>query len=235
MNRPPLPLGQPATSLGAPHGRHAESRPLSRRQFVQTSLAGSLAGALGAWAPQASAAPGPRARPLPLHAAVCDGRFAAAERFANVARGQQLPIRALRGDVTDLWYHELHPLWSERPAPIAGLTAYAALFCLEELARDHRMRVIYRALHRPLSTGEVEHLVALPGEVSMGVAPHWSADWPAEVAAMIARVEHRSGWAGLAPAPRAMELRCVTPAAPRTTSSPEITLYSWVIAPPARA
>ena len=217
--------------------------PVSRRQFVQTSLAGSLAGAVATWAPhctnassfgtapraaQASAPScGAAARGTGLHAAVFDERFDEAVRFGQAARERGLTIRGLRGDVTDLWYRELHPLWKERRAALAGLTAYAALFCLEQLAWDHRMRVVYRAAHRVLADGGIEHLVSAPEKIGMRAALQRTRDWPQQLASMIARIESRRAWSGLPAAQRALEL-------PYGAREPVLTLHSWVIAEPAR-
>jgi hypothetical protein len=270
---------------------------VSRRQFVQTSVAGSIVGALATWAlsdqtswgsarglpagrePRELSAPRPRlaADRIPLHAAVFDERFAEAVRFGAAARERGLGVRGLRGDVTDLWYEELQPLWTHRAVPIAGLTAYAALFCLERLAWDHRMRLIYRGAHTPLENGQVEHVLALPKGISVPIrtsepailgasavldaardapighgvdtardASAAHADWPVEIASMIAQIESRGGWTGLPQAHRSTELRCRTPRAPLVRDAalahgaspapvaPQ-TLHSWVIAPPRRA
>jgi hypothetical protein len=189
---------------------------MDRRQFVQTSVAGAIAGALGAWALSDESSWGstrglpagrePRELPAPqpglaagrilLYAAVFDERFAAAVRFGAAAREQGLRIRGVRGDVTEFWYEELQPLWKQRALPLAGLTAYAALFCLERLAWDHRMRVIYHAAHTTLSNSDVGHVLALMRNAQ--AAPAAS---------------------------------CVRGAAPVGGA----TLHSWVIAPPRRA
>ncbi|MGH8228063.1 MAG: hypothetical protein ACREU3_09210 [Steroidobacteraceae bacterium] len=76
-----------------------------------------------------------------LRLVLFDERFAAACRFGKAMRRNGLPVRAIRGDVTDVWYSRLHPLWKREPAAVAGLTAYAAMFCLERLARDHGLRM----------------------------------------------------------------------------------------------
>lgn len=76
-----------------------------------------------------------------LRLVLFDERFAAACRFGEAMRRRGLPVRAIRGDVTDVWYSRLHPLWRREPAVIAGLTPYAAMFCLERLAWDHGLRM----------------------------------------------------------------------------------------------
>jgi hypothetical protein len=77
--------------------------------------------------------------------AVYDERFAEARAFAAAAAARGWPVRAIRGDVTELWFHELDPRWRQGPAAIAGVTDPAALFCLETLARDRGLRLAARA------------------------------------------------------------------------------------------
>jgi len=63
-------------------------------------------------------------------------------------KATRLGLRTLsfsNGDATDLWYHELDPIWREQPIAIAGLTRFGPLFVLERLAWDRGMRVVYRA------------------------------------------------------------------------------------------
>jgi hypothetical protein len=48
------------------------------------------------------------------------------------------------GDVTPVWSNTLRPLWRTGEARVAGVTRAPALFCLEQLARGMRHRVISR-------------------------------------------------------------------------------------------
>ena len=48
------------------------------------------------------------------------------------------------GDVTPVWSGTLRPLWREGEARVIGVTRPSALFCLEQLARGMRHRVISR-------------------------------------------------------------------------------------------
>ena len=52
---------------------------------------------------------------------------------------------APRGDVTDVWFHDLAPRWKQGPAAVAGVTAHNSLFVLERLAWDAGLRVTARA------------------------------------------------------------------------------------------
>jgi hypothetical protein len=224
--------------------------PLNRRRLIQAGLAGSVTAALAAWvgpgalaqlwATDGSEARGradspsstPNSAPrIPLHAVLVDERFAEAASFGASARLKGLSTRVVRGDVTDLWYGELYPHWKERAAPVAGLTAYAALFCLEQLAWDHRMRVIYRGAHSRGADGRVEHVLAGPQRIVQAIGSTARCDWAAQVASSIAAVESLGGWTGFAPASGAYERRCFTENAVHSPA----TLYSWVIALPARA
>lgn len=237
---------------------------VNRRRFIESGVAGSLASAFAAWGPPAEAlagsalqgdeTPGGSAvqglhssratgtdQRVPLHATVFDERFAEAVRFGREARRLGLAVRSLKGDVTDLWYAELHPLWKRQSRPIAGLTAYAALFCLERLAWDHGMRVVYHGEHARLASGAVEHVLhGPPGrpEAQKALATPGALDgrldWPAQIASLIARTESRSTWSSMPPAHRAGGTRVLTAgsALGQRVGQP---LHSWVIAPPARA
>ncbi len=243
---------------------------VSRRRFIESSVAGSLTGAFAVWGSDAEAASstlrggeisgpaGVESRAwsretntsprVPLYAVVFDERFADALRLGREAARLGLPTRGLPGDVTDFWYAELHPLWRRQARPIAGLTAYAALFCLERLAWDHGMRVVYHGEHTPFSSGEVEHVLygsagwlgpetlAAPGD------GYHRVDWPVQIASLIAVKEARSTWSGLTPARRGAATRVRVMGAPpvrRVNDAREQRvgqpLHSWVIAPPARA
>jgi hypothetical protein len=76
-----------------------------------------------------------------------DNRFAAARSFGRAAAWRGESVHGFDGDITNVWFHDLDPRWRKSPAAIAGFTAHGALFCLEQLAWDVRMRVVYRAEH----------------------------------------------------------------------------------------
>ncbi|MGB6450429.1 MAG: hypothetical protein WBE92_06735 [Steroidobacteraceae bacterium] len=235
---------------------------VNRRRFIESGVAGSLAGAFAAWGPPAEAltgaalpvdeAPGESAlqgsgssgatgidHRVTLHATVFDERFVEAVRFGREARRLGLAVRGLKGDVTDLWFTELHPLWKRQARPIAGLTAYAALFCLERLAWDHGMRVVYHGEHARLASGEVEHVLHGPlGSPEAGEALatplDGRVDWPVQIASFIAQRQLRSTWSGMPAARRAAVTRLLTAGSARGQGVGQ-PLHSWVIAPPARA
>jgi hypothetical protein len=97
-----------------------------------------------------------RAR-LAFHRAVFDERFAECRGFAAELHSAGVVTSAIRGDVAKLWYDDLRVHLRENRLPVAGVTDRAALFCLEELARDVGMRVIFRADHLINQSGHAQH------------------------------------------------------------------------------
>ena len=83
-----------------------------------------------------------------LYKVLFDQRFAASRDFGREAQWQGKAVQGFNGDITNVWFHDLHPRWQRGAAAIAGLTAHGALFCLERLAWDVGMRVTHRAEHR---------------------------------------------------------------------------------------
>ena len=109
----------------------------TRRRFVGV---GSAVLAVAAVHPMRSAA----AIPFTPFRAIYDERFEAGRRFASDAIERGWVTRAIRGDVTQVWFHELAVRWKRGPAAIAGLTTPQSLFVLERLAWDVGMRVAVR-------------------------------------------------------------------------------------------
>jgi len=196
----------------------------SRREFLQIGIAAS------AWplATQTARATGfglggtasVGVPYLPLYKVVYDTRFAASVAFGRRAASLGAPVHAIQGDMTSLWFDDVYHRWKTSPVAIAGLTAQGPLFCFERLAWDQGLRVVFRAEH-----GAAEHVLSGPesllGDARDALA---NADWAAEMAAVVTRCP--SGRAEIGSA----SVGC----APGSGVSDE-PLYSWVIAPAARA
>lgn len=190
----------------------------SRRELLKAGLAASAL-PLAASAGLANAEPSAAA--VPLYKVLYDTRFAASVAFAERAAARGLAVLGMDGDVTPVWYHDLYHRWRQAPAAVAGLTAHGALFCLERLAWDHRLRVVYRGEHSA-APGGVAH--RLDGPAPMLSAAHAATDsaWCTALADIVAECPGgpsarrtaflMTGCAGVAPA-----------------GEP---LLSWVIAPP---
>jgi hypothetical protein len=82
-----------------------------------------------------------------LYKAIYDRRYAGALAFAAEMQNRGVNAEPIDGDITNVWFNDLALRWRESPVAIAGVTAPEALFCLEQLAWDHRMRVISRQPH----------------------------------------------------------------------------------------
>jgi hypothetical protein len=195
----------------------------SRREFLRIGLAAS---ALPVAARAGSAFETNAAAAIPLYKVLYDTRFAASVAFARRAAARGLAVHAMGGDMTSFWYDDLYHRWQQGPAAIAGLTAHGALFCLERLAWDQRMRVVFRGEHAVTGDGCVAHRLEGPAPLlPMATAAAEGRSWAAELAEVVAecpdgRFERGSARARTADA-------AVLPAG--------ATLFSWVIAPVVRA
>jgi hypothetical protein len=110
---------------------------------------------------------------------VFDERFPDSVAFARQMQMLGATVHGITGDITDFWFGELHGRWTKEPVAVAGLTLHGPLFCLERLAWDHRMRVVYRAEHRLRSDGRIEHALSGPAGMLkqaaelLGGGPEW--------------------------------------------------------------
>lgn len=127
----------------------------NRREFMQMSLAASALPVL--------AAPGvapKRQEREPAWGVVAEAASPLASVFRVEAARLGLPVWEIHDDIADLWYRDLWLRWKEAPRILAGVTLSTSLFCVETLARDHQMRVWFRAEHNRLRGGGVEHVVS---------------------------------------------------------------------------
>ncbi|MEY4761993.1 MAG: hypothetical protein RLZZ200_1849 [Pseudomonadota bacterium] len=122
-----------------------------------------------------------------FHAVLVDSRHPESVRFGARLSAQGVRILALSdGDLTSAWLADIAPAWRRSPVPLAGLTTSSTLFCLEQLAWPHGMRVVFHAEHvlEPAqATGHVMHRAA--GE-SASLRGPW---WPSTVADLVAAQE----------------------------------------------
>jgi hypothetical protein len=127
--------------------------PLSRRDFVTGCLAS--AGIAAALAPHAAVASAyPAAGHSALRLGLFDSRFPAAVAFSRAMARRGVALAPIHGDVTAVWFEQLDPLWRRESIRVAGMTTASTLFCLEQLAWDHGLRVAFRGTHEPAPLGE---------------------------------------------------------------------------------
>jgi hypothetical protein len=128
------------------------------------------------------------------------------------------------GDITSLWLNEIRATWSLKPAALAGLTTPAALFCFEQLAYAHGLRVVFHAEHVALPDGRVEHQLHRSGPVADLAVDDLARSrqrWPARLADALSG---RSKPRGRRPGPSLAALQPVIPEGATL-------LTSWIIAP----
>lgn len=190
----------------------------NRREFLQLGIA---AAALPV-APHA-ASPAAGVSVTPIYKAIYDTRFPESVAFARRMAERGIATHAIDGDVTALWYHDLYHRWREGPVAIAGLTAHGALFCLEQLAWDQRMRVVFRGQH-DFGLLSVDHRFSGPRDLLRGLALRDVA-WSERIADLIAACPSAHVEIG---ACEAATLRVEHQARQREE------LHSWLIAPVTR-
>ena len=205
----------------------------SRREFLQAGLA-SLAlpiTARAALSPEIFSFAG-EPPSIPLYKLVFDERFAASRAFASEAKSLGAAVHGIKGEITDLWFNDLYARWKQGPAAIAGLTAHGPLFCLERLAWDQRMRVVFRAEHSYRPDGHIEHALAIPESMARraselsGRGQHW----PIWMANLVTRCPE-----GLSPSQAQSSKTKIFVSLANSADDAAEPLISWVIAPLVRA
>jgi hypothetical protein len=157
-----------------------------------------------------------------------DSRFTSSRAFGAAAKSAGRVVTALQGDVTGVWRHHLRPQWAAGCA-IAGMTTASSLFCLEQLAKDHWMRVVVRVEHRGSTPGILAHRVtaAEPMLSRTCAALTTARDWPDRLFGVFTscvRAKDRPRLTGLASSPEQPSRgEPVSPVA-------EADLVSWIIA-----
>lgn len=202
----------------------------SRREFLQAGIA-ALALPITAHAALSPTAAGngekaPRA--TPLYKVIFDERFPASVAFGAEAKNLGLPVHAIRGDITDLWFHDLDAQWKKEPAAVAGLTAHGPLFCLQQLAWDHGMRVVFRGDHNYLPQDAIEHVLTGPESALRHAAllKGTGDGWAARTAHLVANLPEGAA------SPAKITVRGCAKAPANLEAEG---LISWVIAPVAGA
>jgi hypothetical protein len=110
----------------------------NRREFLQAGITVSLLPLLSRRAYAAAALKG-------VDTVIFDQRFPKARDFSQQVAQAGMNCVAIKGDITDLYFHDLALRWNRGPTTILGLSTKASLFCLEMLARDRGMRLHYFA------------------------------------------------------------------------------------------
>lgn len=194
----------------------------TRRQFLQGSLAvgGAALASLSFAGSRIASMIGPPPPRLTLQGVVFDPGQTQSAAFATAAKRQGLKAFPIGDDITPVWA-QLVELWRTTPVPIAGLTTHTPLLLLEQSGRDHGLRTIFRAEHRPGDDGQITH--SLSGAPEIIAAFRLAARREPGFGTCLAHA-----FAQCPAQPGERESRSLrTPA----NGPPTGTLYSWVLAP----
>ena len=192
----------------------------NRREFLQIGASATAWPLLSRAAHAAGvAAPPPAIR---IATVVYDTRFAECVAFADRCAALGLTPRAIEADMTRLWFDDIYHRWQREPAALAGLTAHGPMFCFAELARDVRMRVVFKAEHRVTGAAAAHHVTGPVSMVDDALAACGGTRFGASLADVVSRCPRgrteivAAGTSRLEPAPD------------------EDALYTWIIAPATR-
>lgn len=166
--------------------------------------------------------PGFKSTPA-LYKVIFDDRFQESRSFAKEANRFGSTTFSINGDITEVWYRDLYLKWQQKPVAIAGLTTAASLFCLEQLARDQQLRVVFRADHNYRADGSVEHTLSGPHSLiqqEIGLT-YSESDWAKRMARLVSHY----------PTSPAQQVTTIINTPPQNWPFEKESLVSWVIAP----
>ena len=188
---------------------------MDRRKFCLLSVAATISGAAAGAAPGkaggaaagGAAAGGPAAGQtgavtpatsapsVRLYKFIYDDRYSAGRAFGVAAEladsiAGTVPIG---GDITALWSRDLRRQWSIGGGAIAGMTTDRTLFCLEQLAKDHWMRVVIRARHAISGYEATHRLTASEPVIARMRSALLARDWPMKMPSALATCRGADG------------------------------------------
>jgi hypothetical protein len=174
----------------------------NRREFLRDAIAATTAVALPYACPSfatgggAAALGGPiTSRHIACHApflVLIDETLDEAGHFAAAAARLGLPARMFADDAGIVWMRDIEPRLASFAAPLAGLTSAPTSFCLEYLARAHRLRLVYRIEHERAGAtnprAAFRHRLAGPAELggAMRRVEQAGTRWPNAAAELFA-------------------------------------------------
>jgi hypothetical protein len=166
----------------------------------------------------------PPGSPIALDQVLFDSRHPDGSAFGAAAAQTGRRAVGFPGDVTPIWRQTLLPLWAAGGAAIAGMTTPAALFALEQQAKDHWMRVVLRIEHRRARSGVLSHRVtaAEPMLTRACATLDDAPDWPARSFSLLRACERSRNQARLS--------RVASGADPGRPRLADLELVSWIIA-----
>jgi hypothetical protein len=161
----------------------------TRRELLQLAACAALPTTLVA---STAASASTTAEPADLHAVLVEASASGARAFGQRLAARGTTVHSLQGgDITTAWLTHVRPAWRQSPTTIAGLTTSSALFCFEQLAWSHGLRVVFHAEHIVHVDGSVEHALQRADggtDITGATLLRANAAWPLRLAdAMAAR------------------------------------------------
>lgn len=95
--------------------------------------------------------------PSPRPIALFDGRYSDARAFAAAVRKAGGAPFDTKGDLATLWHGVRRDRGTHRP--VAGLTTYADMLIMADIAGGERLRPIFRIMHDARHGGHVAHRI----------------------------------------------------------------------------
>ena len=116
---------------------------------------------------------------LPFYKVLFEDRVGDSLAFAARVRGLGGSVYGVHGELHELWADDLHHVWQQGAAAIAGLTTEPDAFTLEVLGREAGLAPVFRGVHAFVDAQTVRHEI-------------WGS--ASAVAAAHARLESEPGW-----------------------------------------
>lgn len=120
---------------------------IDRREFIAHSAAFGALPLAGPWVAANDIAW------TGFYKVVYDERFELARSFATRANEYGARLHAISGDITELWFDDLHQRWRAGSASLAGITLESSAVQLGYFARDQRHAIRYLNRVVPDGTG----------------------------------------------------------------------------------
>jgi hypothetical protein len=189
----------------------------SRRRFLKTCAAVSVTPLVAEYARAA------HRNDAGIGAVVVEASSEQAMRFGTRLGGYGASVHEIDADVTSLWYEHLDRQWRTRPVAISGMTLRPALFCLEQLALTHGLRVVHHGRHMEMGAARTSHALAGPSASYVEAALHDAGSlWPATLADHLQLIE---------PPARPASADGALAGTPLLADEEARVLHSWIIAP----
>ena len=161
---------------------------------------------------------------LPFYKVLFEDRVGDSLAFATQVRDLGGSVYGVHGELHELWADDLHHVWQQGAAAIAGLTTEHDAFTLEILGREVGLAPVFRGVHGFVDAQTVRHEISGSAAAVAAAQARLRSEpgWTAAVASALAAIDAEDGSTRQFTARTAVE--------GRTGSRPE-RLVSWALVP----